>query len=65
MKFWFCAAEFGIFAILAAVKLVRRLSELVSEEDLVDCGVYTVVIGELFCGCLEINSSVFKVQVSI
>jgi hypothetical protein len=47
MKFWFCAAEFGIFAILAAVKLVRRLSELVSEEDLVDCGVYTVVIGEL------------------
>jgi hypothetical protein len=26
MKFWFCAAEFGIFAILAAVKLVRRLS---------------------------------------
>ena len=47
MKFWFCAVAFRICAILATVKLVKRLSEVVSIKDLVDCGVYIMAVEEL------------------
>ena len=64
MKFWSCAVEFRIYAILATVTLVKWLSEVVSAEDLVDCGVYIMAIRELSSSCfLEYYSFFFKIQV--